>query len=81
MLPERIQLAREWWGKNVIDQLIWRTEELPETSFKDILVSLNLAHEVRRDTLALGKPGTEFSVLICSYFWEIVSCALKPYAP
>lgn len=81
MPSDRTQLAKEWWGKNVNERPIWRTEDLPEANFKDILVSLRLAYEVRRDTLVLGKPDTELSVLIRNYFWEIVSCVLKPYAP
>ncbi len=81
MPPDRIRLAKEWWAKNVNKHPIWQTEDLPEPSFKDILVSLKLAYEIRRDTLALGKPDTELSVLIRTYFWEVVSCVLKPYSP
>src|SRR3989338_7202726 len=81
MSPDRTQLSKEWWGKNVYDRPVWRTEDLPEPWFKDILVSLKLAYDVRRDTIVLGKPETELSALIRSYFWEILSCVLKPYAP
>ena len=81
MSSDRTQLCKEWWGKNVNERPAWRTEDLPEPWFKDILVSLRLAYDVRRDTIVLGKPETELPRLIHSYFWEIISCVLKPYAP
>ena len=76
-----IRQVKEWWGKNVNEQPVWRVEDLPQPDFKDILLSLKLAYEIRRDTIVLGKPDTELSVLIRSYFWEILSCVLKPYTP
>ncbi len=76
-----MQINKEWWAKNVNGRPVWRVEDLPSVNTKDILLSLNLAYEVRRGTLVLGKPGTELLVLIHSYFWEILSCILQPYAP
>ncbi|MGK5084384.1 Fic family protein [Bdellovibrionota bacterium FG-1] len=81
MPSDRTQLAKKWWAKNVNKRPVWRTADLPEPWFKDMLVLLKLAYEVRRDTLVLGKPETELPTLIRSYFWEIVSCVLKPYIP
>lgn len=81
MSVDRMQVVKEWWRNNVNDRPAWRTEDLPETWFKSILVALELAYEVRRDTIVLGKPNTEISDLIRSYFWDIVSCVLKMYAP
>ncbi|OFZ81179.1 MAG: hypothetical protein A2583_05235 [Bdellovibrionales bacterium RIFOXYD1_FULL_53_11] len=81
MPSDRIQAVKKWWGNHVNEHPAWRTEELPDKWFKDILLSLGLAHEIRRDAIVLGKPGAELPVLIRSHFWEIVSCILKPYAP
>lgn len=81
MSPNHIQSVKEWWGKNVNHRPVWRKEDLPEPYFKDILASLKLAYEVRRDTVVLGKPDTGIEILIHSYFWEIISCVLKPYSP
>lgn len=81
MVSDRIQLAKKWWGSHVNSRPAWRTEDLPEATFKDILISFKLAYEVRRGTIVLGKPETELPVLIQSYFWEILSCILKSYAP
>lgn len=81
MSPDRAQLAKKWWGENVNDRPVWRTEDLPETWLKDMLVFLNLAYEVRRETIILAKPDAELPDLIRSCFWEIVSCVLQPYAP
>jgi fido (protein-threonine AMPylation protein) len=80
-LPDSIKNAKRWWGKNVNDRPVWRIEDLPDSQYKDILISLRLAYEIRRDVIALGKPDTEISVLIHNYFWEMLSCILKPYAP
>jgi len=76
-----IKRVKEWWGENVNAQPVWRVERLPDPSFKDMLLLLKLAYEIRRDTIVLGKPGTELSLLFHSYFWEILSCILEPYAP
>lgn len=81
MKPDLIKQAKEWWGKHVNHVPVWRTEDLPESKFKEILISLGLAYEVRRDTIVLGKPDTEISLLMHSYFWEILSSVLKPYSP
>jgi len=76
-----LEEIKQWWALNVNVQPIWRIEDLPEVRFKEILISLNLAYEIRRDVLALGKPETTLSILIHTYYWEIVSCVLKPYSP
>ena len=81
MSYDLVRQAKEWWGKNVNQKPAWRIEDLPWPELKDVLLSLKLAYAVRRDTIVLGKPGTELSMLIHSYFWEILSCVLKPYEP
>jgi hypothetical protein len=81
MTHDIVKQAKEWWGKHVNQRPVWRIDDLPELKFKEILLSLHLAYEVRRDTIVLGKPDTELSMLIHSYFWEILSCVLKPYLP
>jgi len=73
--------AKHWWGKHVNDHPVWRVEDLPDSQYKDVLISAKLAYEVRRDVIVLGKPDTEISLLIHTYFWEIVSSILEPYAP
>lgn len=79
MSIDLIRSAREWWGKNVNENPVWRTEDLPGPSYRDILLSLNLAYEIRKDIIVLGKPETEITTLIQSYFWDILSCILKSY--
>ncbi len=76
-----VKQAKEWWGKNVNDWPVWRIEHLPDFYYKDILLSLKLAYEIRRDVIVLGKPDTDILVLVYTYFWEIVSCVLNTYAP
>jgi len=76
-----LQIIKEWWAEHVNKQPVWRIEDLPSSQYKKVLLSLNLAYEIRRDIIVLGKPETDVSILIHSYFWEIVSCILKPYAP
>lgn len=81
MKLDLLRQTKGWWGKNVNHTPVWRTEDLPNSKFKEILLNLSLAYEIRRDTIVLGKPDTEISMLIHSYFWEILSCILKPYSP
>ncbi len=80
-MVDSLKQAKSWWAKNVNERPVWRTEDIPDPHFKTLLLSLKMAYEVRRDIIVLGKPDTEISVLIHSYFWEIVSCVLKSYAP
>lgn len=79
--PDIVKQVKQWWGKNVNETPVWRVEELPDAHYKDILTPLKLGYEIRRDVIVLGKPDTDTLILIHAYFWEIISCILKPYMP
>lgn len=71
-----------WWGKYINERPVWRTEELPDRSYKKILLDeLQFAIEVRRDILVLQTPQKEIGDLIRAHYWEIVSSVLHSYQP
>ncbi len=73
----------DWWAKYVNECPIWRTEALPDPSFKQRLLAEKLAIEIRRDLLCLCTPKTSDKPreLLLARFWEIVGAILTPYAP
>lgn len=77
------QEVGRWWEEHVNDRPAWRTDELPDASFKGRLLAEGLAIEVRRDVLCLCAPDQRESPreLVLGRFWAIVGAILSPYAP